>query len=77
MSLYSFHFKYSIYTTVDTVYFHITNLLHLFVVLRYRLQLRVQDESGTISLSLFNDEEQAMVGRSAYQLCDKYGCKVI
>ncbi|PWA69999.1 cinnamoyl-CoA reductase 1 [Artemisia annua] len=41
----------------------------------YRLQLRVQDESGTISLSLFNDEVQAMVGRSAYQLCDKYGCK--
>ncbi|PWA68832.1 replication protein A 70 kDa DNA-binding subunit B [Artemisia annua] len=41
----------------------------------YRLQIRVQDESGTISLSLFNDEVQAMVGRSAYQLCDKYGCK--
>ncbi|PWA95176.1 nucleic acid-binding, OB-fold protein [Artemisia annua] len=41
----------------------------------FRLQIRVQDESGTISLSLFNDEVQAMVGRSAYQLCDKYGCK--
>ncbi|PWA50701.1 replication protein A 70 kDa DNA-binding subunit B [Artemisia annua] len=38
-------------------------------------QIRVQDESGTISLSLFNDEVQAMVCRSAYQLCDKYGCK--
>ncbi|PWA46838.1 nucleic acid-binding, OB-fold protein [Artemisia annua] len=41
----------------------------------FRLHIRVQDESGTISLSLFNDEVQAMVGRSAYQLCDKYGCK--
>lgn len=48
----------------------------LFFLFRFRLQLRVQDESGTISLSLFNDEVQAMVGRSAYQLCDKYGCKV-
>ncbi|PWA66139.1 replication protein A 70 kDa DNA-binding subunit B [Artemisia annua] len=41
----------------------------------FRHQIRVQDESDTISLSLFNDEVQAMVGRSAYQLCDKYGCK--
>nr|GEY54533.1 replication protein A 70 kDa DNA-binding subunit B [Tanacetum cinerariifolium] len=33
---------------------------------------RGKDESGTMSLSLFNDEVQAMVGRSAYQLCEKY-----
>nr|GEW83811.1 hypothetical protein [Tanacetum cinerariifolium] len=33
---------------------------------------RGKDETGTISLSLFNDEVQAMVGRSAYQLCEKY-----
>nr|GEY83129.1 hypothetical protein [Tanacetum cinerariifolium] len=31
-----------------------------------------EDETGTMSLSLFNDEVQAMVGRSAYQLCEKY-----
>ncbi|GJR61871.1 replication protein A 70 kDa DNA-binding subunit B [Tanacetum coccineum] len=36
----------------------------------FRLQIRVQDETGTMSLSLFNDEVQAIVGRSAYQLCD-------
>ncbi|GJZ14822.1 replication protein A 70 kDa DNA-binding subunit B [Tanacetum coccineum] len=30
------------------------------------------DETGTMSLSLFNDEVRAMVGRSAYQLCEKY-----
>ncbi|GJS07914.1 hypothetical protein Tco_0364710 [Tanacetum coccineum] len=28
------------------------------------------DETRTMSLSLFNDEVQAIVGRSAYQLCD-------
>nr|GEX31017.1 hypothetical protein [Tanacetum cinerariifolium] len=39
---------------------------------QFRLQIRVQDETGTMSLSLFNDEVQAMVGRSAYQLCAKY-----
>nr|GEZ00143.1 hypothetical protein [Tanacetum cinerariifolium] len=38
----------------------------------FRLQIRVQDETETMSLSLFNDEVQAMVGRSAYQLCEKY-----
>ncbi|GKC24429.1 replication protein A 70 kDa DNA-binding subunit B [Tanacetum coccineum] len=38
--------------------------------LGFRLQIRVQDETGTMSLSLFNDEVQAIVGRSAYQLCD-------
>nr|GEV68709.1 replication protein A 70 kDa DNA-binding subunit B [Tanacetum cinerariifolium] len=38
----------------------------------FRLQIHVQDETGTMSLSLFNDEVQAMVGRSAYQLCEKY-----
>nr|GEY70256.1 replication protein A 70 kDa DNA-binding subunit B [Tanacetum cinerariifolium] len=41
-------------------------------VARFRLQIRVQDETGTMSLSLFNDEVQAMVGRSAYKLCEKY-----
>ncbi|PWA77276.1 protein HGH1 [Artemisia annua] len=35
----------------------------------------VQDESGTISLSLFNEEVNAMVGTSAFKLCEKYGCK--
>nr|GEZ23182.1 hypothetical protein [Tanacetum cinerariifolium] len=30
------------------------------------------DETGTMSLSLFNDEVQAMVDRSAYQLCERY-----
>ncbi|PWA87915.1 O-acyltransferase, WSD1 domain-containing protein [Artemisia annua] len=37
------------------------------------VQIRVQDETRTVSLSLFNDEYQAIVDRSAYQLCDKYG----
>ncbi|PWA48630.1 replication protein A 70 kDa DNA-binding subunit B [Artemisia annua] len=41
----------------------------------FRLQVRVQDESGTMSLSLFNDEVQSLTGRSAYQLCEKYGLK--
>jgi hypothetical protein len=40
---------------------------------RFRLQIRVQDSTGTCSLSLFNDEVQAIADRSAYQLCDKYG----
>ncbi|GJV07671.1 replication protein A 70 kDa DNA-binding subunit B [Tanacetum coccineum] len=35
----------------------------------FRLQIRIQDESGTMSLTLWNDE---VVDRSAYQLCDKY-----
>ncbi|GJU62459.1 T-complex protein 1 subunit theta [Tanacetum coccineum] len=39
---------------------------------QFRLQIRVQDETGTMSLSLFNDEVQVLVGRSAYQLCEKY-----
>ncbi|PWA59029.1 replication protein A 70 kDa DNA-binding subunit B [Artemisia annua] len=39
----------------------------------FRLQVRVQDATGTCSLSLFNDEVQAIADRSAYQLCDKYG----
>ncbi|GKC54074.1 replication protein A 70 kDa DNA-binding subunit B, partial [Tanacetum coccineum] len=39
----------------------------------FRLQIRVQDESGTVSLTLWNDKVQAVVDRSAYQLCDKYG----
>ncbi|GJT31625.1 replication protein A 70 kDa DNA-binding subunit B [Tanacetum coccineum] len=38
----------------------------------FHLQIRVQDETGTMSLSLINDEVLAIVGRSAYQLCDKY-----
>nr|GEX19365.1 hypothetical protein [Tanacetum cinerariifolium] len=36
------------------------------------LQIRVQDKTGRMSFSLFNDEVWAMVGRSAYQLCEKY-----
>nr|GEX31794.1 hypothetical protein [Tanacetum cinerariifolium] len=32
----------------------------------------VSNETGTMSLSLFNDEVRAMVGRSTYQLCEKY-----
>ncbi|GJZ79694.1 replication protein A 70 kDa DNA-binding subunit B [Tanacetum coccineum] len=39
----------------------------------FRLQIRVQDETGTMSLTLWNDEVQAVVDMSAYQLCDKYG----
>nr|GEU65752.1 replication protein A 70 kDa DNA-binding subunit B [Tanacetum cinerariifolium] len=35
----------------------------------FRLQVRVQDESSTMSLTLWNDEVQAVVDRSA----DKYG----
>ncbi|GJZ89051.1 replication protein A 70 kDa DNA-binding subunit B [Tanacetum coccineum] len=34
---------------------------------------KCNDESGTMSLTLWNDEVQAVVDRSAYQLCDKYG----
>ncbi|GJT40809.1 replication protein A 70 kDa DNA-binding subunit B [Tanacetum coccineum] len=34
---------------------------------------KCNDETGTMSLTLWNDEVQAVVGRSAYQLCDKYG----
>nr|GEV05712.1 putative reverse transcriptase domain-containing protein [Tanacetum cinerariifolium] len=41
-------------------------------VARFRLQIRVQDETRTMSLSLFNDDVQAMFGRSTYQLCEKY-----
>nr|GEY18890.1 replication protein A 70 kDa DNA-binding subunit B [Tanacetum cinerariifolium] len=36
------------------------------VIKRFRLQVCVQDESGTISLTLFNDEVQTLVDRSAY-----------
>ncbi|PWA97567.1 replication protein A 70 kDa DNA-binding subunit B [Artemisia annua] len=39
---------------------------------QYRVQIRVQDSTGTCSLSLFNDEVQAYVDRSAYQLTEKY-----
>nr|GEZ45117.1 replication protein A 70 kDa DNA-binding subunit B [Tanacetum cinerariifolium] len=39
----------------------------------FRLQICVQDESGTMSLTIQNDEVQAVVDRSAYQLRDKYG----
>ncbi|GKC56746.1 hypothetical protein Tco_1084344, partial [Tanacetum coccineum] len=39
--------------------------------IKFRLQVRVKDESGTISLTRFNDEVQALVDGSAYQLCDK------
>nr|GEX27992.1 replication protein A 70 kDa DNA-binding subunit B [Tanacetum cinerariifolium] len=33
---------------------------------------RKKDESGTISLTLFNDELQLLVDRFAYELCNKY-----
>nr|GEY51355.1 hypothetical protein [Tanacetum cinerariifolium] len=38
----------------------------------FRLQFRVQDESGTMSLTLWNDEVEDVVDTSAYQICDKY-----
>ncbi|GJY72840.1 replication protein A 70 kDa DNA-binding subunit B [Tanacetum coccineum] len=47
----------------------ITKLLD---VAHFRLQIRVQDESGIISLTLWNDEVQAVVDTCPYQLCDKY-----
>ncbi|PWA71523.1 replication protein A 70 kDa DNA-binding subunit B [Artemisia annua] len=40
---------------------------------QFRLQVRVQDSTGTCSVSLFNDEVLSFADRSAYQLCDKYG----
>ncbi|PWA52161.1 replication protein A 70 kDa DNA-binding subunit B [Artemisia annua] len=41
---------------------------------QFRLQVRVQDETGTVSVSLFNDEVQAILNNvTAYQLVDKYG----
>lgn len=41
---------------------------------RFRLQVRVQDETGTVSVSLFNDEVQAILNNvTAYQLVEKYG----
>ena len=43
------------------------------LVFRLRLQIRVQDKTGTIALSFFNDEVLAVDGLSAYQLVDKYG----
>nr|GEX86745.1 replication protein A 70 kDa DNA-binding subunit B [Tanacetum cinerariifolium] len=39
---------------------------------QFRLQILVQDQTGTMSLSLFNDEVSAMASHSAYQLCEKY-----
>ncbi|GKC50496.1 replication protein A 70 kDa DNA-binding subunit B [Tanacetum coccineum] len=33
---------------------------------------RVQDETCTMSLTLWNDEVQAVVDKSVYQLCEKY-----
>ena len=43
-------------------------------VFRFRLQVRVQDETGTVSVSLFNDEVQAILNNvTAYQLVEKYG----
>ncbi|PWA50648.1 replication protein A 70 kDa DNA-binding subunit B [Artemisia annua] len=39
---------------------------------QYRLQIRVQDATGTCYVSLFNDEVLAFADRSAYQLQDKY-----
>ena len=44
------------------------------LVVRFRLQVRVQDETGLVSVSLFNVEVQAMVDNmTAYQLVEKYG----
>ncbi|PWA71913.1 replication protein A 70 kDa DNA-binding subunit B [Artemisia annua] len=41
---------------------------------QFRLQVRVQDETGTVSVSLFNDEVQAILNNvTAYQLVEKYG----
>nr|GEU63938.1 hypothetical protein [Tanacetum cinerariifolium] len=37
------------------------------------LQIRVQEESGTVSLTLWNDEVEDVVDTSAYQIFDKYG----
>nr|GEV99450.1 nucleic acid-binding, OB-fold protein [Tanacetum cinerariifolium] len=49
---------------------------HVQTHMTFRLQIRVQDETWTMSLSLFNDEVQAMVGRSAYQVAiDDYNVK--
>ncbi|GJX35545.1 replication protein A 70 kDa DNA-binding subunit B [Tanacetum coccineum] len=38
----------------------------------FRFQDHVQDKTGTMSLTLWNDEVQAVVDISAYQLCEKY-----
>ena len=60
---------------INTIY----NNTNVFIplVVRFRLQVRVQDETGTVSVSLFNEEVQALVDNmTAYQLVEKYG-KVI
>lgn len=59
------------YNNLDEKMPEMTRLMYS--VFRFRLQVRVQDATGTCSLSLFNDEVQAIADRSAYQLCDKYG----
>ncbi|GKA95290.1 hypothetical protein Tco_0817328 [Tanacetum coccineum] len=48
----------------------ITKLLNVAQVLS---SIRVHDESGTMSLTFWNDEIQVVVDRTAYQVCDKYG----
>ena len=36
--------------------------------------MRVQDDTGTVSVCLFNDEVQAILNNvTAYQLVEKYG----
>ncbi|PWA48138.1 nucleic acid-binding, OB-fold protein [Artemisia annua] len=41
---------------------------------QFHMQVRVQDETGTVSVSLFNDEVQAILNNIiAYQLVEKYG----
>ncbi|PWA37677.1 nucleic acid-binding, OB-fold protein [Artemisia annua] len=41
---------------------------------QFHMQVRVQDETGTVSVSLFNDEVQAILNNiTAYQLVEKYG----
>ena len=57
---------------INTIY----NNTNVFIplVVRFRLQVRVQDETGTVSVSLFNEEVQALVDNmTAYQLVEKYG----
>lgn len=50
------------------------HLLFVISIGRFRLQVRVRDETGTVSVALFNEEVQAMVDNmTAYQLVEKYG----
>ena len=47
--------------------------MFLISICRFRLQVRVRDETCTVSVALFNEEVQAMVDNmTAYQLVEKY-----